>query len=146
MGMMEGFRNERGQMTIELAIAFPVLIAVAVIAVNVLAFFGDCAVFDRVAHEAVRVYAVAPAHRETANLSCPQIEATIKSQLNASNLDVAVTHATTGLDLDEFTATLTYHPTLFGLGLRSKVFGVSLPQLTHKTRYVVDSYRAGVFI
>ena len=60
MGMMRR-RSTRGQMTVQLAVAMPVLIIVAVIAVNALAFFAECAVFDRVAHEAVRVHAAAPA-------------------------------------------------------------------------------------
>ena len=73
MGVMKrvarGFANktaldESGQMTVEMAVAMPALIVVAVIAVNACTFFYQCAVFDRVVHEAVRVYATSPAYGE----------------------------------------------------------------------------------
>ena len=146
MGVIRRVRGVSGQMTIEVAVAMPMLIVVAVIAVNVMTFFSDCAVFDRVAHEAIRVHAAAPAYRQGADQTCALVEQTIRSQLDRANLDVRVTHGVTGIDLDEFTATLEFHPTLFGRGLRSEVFGVQLPHLTHATRYVVDSYRAGVVV
>ena len=133
-------------MTLEVAIAMPVLIAVAVMAVNAMTFFSECAVFDRVAHEAVRVHAASPAYGQGVDQSCALIEQAIESQVAADNLDVSVSHGMTGLDFDEYTATLEFYPTLFGRGLRSEVFGVSLPHMTHHTRYVVDSYRPGVIV
>ena len=60
MGVMRTC-DERGQMTVELAAAFPVLIIVAVIAVNALAFFSECAAFDNVFRDAVRVHVTSPA-------------------------------------------------------------------------------------
>ena len=139
-------RRALGQMTIELAVAMPVLIAVAVIAVNAMTFFADCAVFDRVACEAVRVHATSPAYGQDVGRGVALVEQTILEQLDDDNLDVDVSHGVTGFDFDEYTATLVFHPTLFGLGLRSEVFGVSLPQLTHEVRYVVDSYKPGVIV
>lgn len=138
--------GEKGQMTIELAAAFPVLIVVAVIAVNACAFFHDCAVFDRVVGEAVRVHAASPPYGQTAGSSCSQIAQEVASQLDAPNLSVSVSHGVVGADFDEFTATLEYYPTLFGLGMRSEVFGVPLPHLTHVKSAVVDSYKAGVVV
>ena len=146
MGIANLFRSTSGQMTIEVATALPVLIVVAVIAVNVMTFFSECAAFDRVAHETVRTYATAPAYGQGVGQSCALIEQAINSQLDDDNLEVTVSHGVTGADFDEYTATLEYYPTLFGLGLRSAVFGVSLPHLTHTTSYVVDSYKAGVII
>ena len=139
-------RATSGQMTVELAVAFPVLIVVALVAVNALTFFHDCAVFDRVACEAVRVQATAPAYGEDAGQACAQVEQTIRQQLDAPNLRVSVRHGTTGADLDEYTMQLMYVPTLFGRSMRAEVFGVRFPLLTHTTRYVVDSYRPGVVI
>lgn len=133
-------------MTIELAVAMPVLIIVAVIAVNAITFFADCAVFDRVAHEAVRVYAAAPAYGQGPDQSCALVEENIVAALDAENIEVEVSHGVTGFDFDQYTATLVFHPTLFGLGLRSEVFGVALPSLTHATSYVVDTYKAGVIV
>ena len=146
MGVARKLNDSSGQMTIELAVAFPVLLAVAVIAVNVLTFFSDCAVFDRVACEAVRVHATSPAYGQGVDSGCALVEQAIRGQMDASNLEVTVSHGIVGADLDEYTTTLSFYPTLFGMGLRSEVFGVSLPHLTHSTKYVVDSYRAGVIV
>ena len=144
MGVVRRIRAESGQMTIEVAVALPALIVVAAIAVNAMTFFADCAVFDRVAHDAVRVYASAPAYAQDIDQGCTLVERTVRSQLDDPNLEVRISHGVTGPDFDEFTATLEFYPTLFGRGARSEVFGVQLPHLTHVTRYVVDSYRAGV--
>jgi len=135
---------ERGQMTVEMAVAFPALIIVAVIAVNACTFFYECAVFDRVVHEAVRVYGTAPAYGEGAGTACAQIESVAREALPSEGVDVSVSHATVGVDFDEYRATLEFWPTLFGMGLRSNVFGVALPALTHTTVYVVDAYKPGV--
>lgn len=145
MGVRKFFKA-RGQMTVELAVALPVLIIVAVIAVNALTFFADCAAFDRVAREAVRVHAAAPAYGQDAAQSCALVEQEIRSAMGRDNLDVQVAHSSVGIDLDEFRATLVYAPTLFGMGLRSEVFGVPLPVLRHEATYVVDSYKPGVFL
>ena len=133
-------------MTIELAVAMPVLIIVAVIAVNAMTLFADCAVFDRVAHEAVRVHAAAPGYGQGPDQCCALVEQDVVAALGADNVEVQVSHGMTGVDFDQYTATLVFHPTLFGLGLRSEVFGVPLPAFTHTTTYVVDSYKAGVIV
>ena len=145
MGVRE-VRSRSGQMTIELAVAMPVLIIVAVIAVNALTFFVDCAVFDRVAHEATRTFAASPAYGQGADRNCALIEQAIRDALNQPNVDISVAHSSTGFGFDEFTATVDYHPTLFGMGLRESVFGINLPTLTHVATYVVDCYKPGVVV
>lgn len=139
-------RRSKGQMTVELAVALPVLIIVAVIAVNAVSFFADCAVFDRVARESVRVHATAPAYGQSVGESCALVEADLREAIGRSNIDVSVAHSSTGFDFDLYTATIEYHPTLFGMGLRSEVLGVALPALSHSTVYVVDGYKAGVLV
>lgn len=146
MGVIERLKDSSGQMTIELACAMPVLLVVALMAVNALTFFGQCAVFDRVAHEAVRVHAAAPAYRQAAGQSCALIEADIRNALQVPDADISVTHSSTGADLDCYTASLSAAPTLFGRAMRTRVFGVAVPRLVHTTRYVVDSYKPGVLI
>ena len=138
--------DEGGQMTVEMAVAMPALIVVVVIAVNACTFFYQCAVFDRVAHEAVRVYAASPAYGEGSGQACASVEQAVRSQLDDQNLDVSVAYAKVGADFDEYRVTLGFQPTLFGMGLRSEVFGVSMPQLEHTTSYVVDSYKPGVIV
>lgn len=138
--------DSRGQMTIELAAALPVLLAVALIAANALTFFGQCAVFDRAAHQAVRIHAAAPAYGQGTSTTCALVEADIRQALGDANVDVSVTCSSAGRDLERYTATLTFSPALFGYGLRSQVFGVQMPHLTHVTDYVVDSYKPGVIV
>lgn len=133
-------------MTVELAVAMPVLIVVAVIAVNAVTFFGACAVFDRAAHEAVRTFATSPAYGQGLDQSCALIEQTVSEAVGASNVEVEVSCGNAESDFVRFTSTLVFHPTLFGLGLRSEVFGVALPPLEHSTSYVVDVYKPGVVI
>ena len=143
-------RDMRGQMTIELAVAFPVLLAVAVIAFNALQFFGLCALFDRVVDEEVRLHAISPNTGVTGFSACGAIERELQEffQQEAPNcpVDLQISWQQAALDLDRFTATLDYHPTLFGLGLRQEIAGVSLPTLSHSTSIVVDCYKPGVFL
>ena len=135
-----------GQMTVELAVAMPVLIVVMVIAVNACTFFVDCAKFDRVAHDAVRIHAVSPGYRQTASQTCDLIAQEIRQALDAPNVDVSVSCSGTGPDFERFSATMQFAPTLFGLGVRSSVFGVSMPKATHSTSIVVDVYKPGVIV
>ena len=74
-------RDERGQMTVELCIVFPVAIVIAVIAVNALLFFGQCSSFDRVARNAVRVIAASPPTKEASADLAARIEATVEAEL-----------------------------------------------------------------
>ena len=138
--------GKSGQMTIELAAALPAALIVAFMAANALTFFGQCAVFDRVAHEAVRVHAASPAYRQGTAQSCALIEADIRAALGSDDVGVTVSHSAAERDLDRYTATLEFSPTLFGMGLRSRVFGVDMPKLVHSTSYVVDSYKAGLVV
>jgi hypothetical protein len=133
-------------MTIELAVAFPVLIAVAVIAVNALSFFGECSVFDRVAHESIRVHAVSPPYGQGKSQVCALVEQDVNGAMASSNTSVSVQMSSAGLGMDRYVATLEYSPNLFGMGLRSSVFGVNLPKLTHSTVLVVDAYKPGVIV
>ena len=43
----KAWANQAGQMTVELAVAFPVVVAVAVIAMNALLFLSECTKITR---------------------------------------------------------------------------------------------------
>lgn len=145
--MMGRRPRDSGQMTVELVVVLPVLIVVAVIAINALQFISDCALFDRSAHDAVRIYGASPAYGQGVDQSCALIEEHLRTVFsNLDNIDIKVNHGITGVDYDEYKITLEFAPTLFGSELRSEVFGVSLPHLTHVTRYVVDEYKPGVVV
>ena len=138
--------GERGQMTVELAVAFPVLVIVAVIAVNALTFFSECAAFDNVLRDAVRVHATSPASGQGVEQSVALVQGAMASAFDAPNEGVRVSVEGVAGGHTRFTGTLEYAPTLFGLGLRSTVFGIPLPPLTHAVSIAVDCYKPGVLL
>ena len=139
-------RDESGQMTVELAVAFPVVLVVAIIAVNALLFFSECAAFDRLACASVRVHVAAPGYGVSPGAACGQVQQELATSFDKPYLEVSVSSAATGFDYLQVSATLDFAPTLFGMGLRSEVFGVGLPHLMHTVSYVVDPYRPGVIV
>ena len=90
MGVAQADARERGQMTVELAVVFPALLAVAVIAVNALLFFSECAAFDRVAREAVRLHAASPAYGQGLEQGCAQVAQTVEQAFDRPYLGTRV--------------------------------------------------------
>ncbi|MEG0015198.1 MAG: hypothetical protein RR747_01335 [Gordonibacter sp.] len=146
LGLRGASARAGGQMTVELAVVFPVLLVVAVVAVNALLFFSECAGFDRVARDAVRVHATSPAYGQGLEQSRALVAATIEQAFDRPFVDarVAVEGAKGGCV--RFTATLEFSPTLFGMGMRSSVLGVALPHLEHSVSMMVDPYKPGVLL
>lgn len=130
--------GEEGQMTVELCIVFPVVIVVAVIAVNALLFFGDCAALDRAGRNAVRVLASSPATTDDPATIAARIEAAVRAEMGTDAVQCTVQRGREGTEC--FALTYSFSPTLFGLGLRDQIWGVPLPRLTHTTELVVDSF------
>ena len=146
MGIKPHRADESGQMTVEMAVAFPVLVVVAAIAVNAVLFFSECAQFDRLARQAVRIHATAPAYGEDSDTCCAAVKQELDRAFDRPYLEVTVSRTSTALDFDEYTAVLEFSPTLFGMDLRDQVFGVPLPRLSHAIVYTVDTYKPGVLI
>ena len=138
--------SDRGQASVELMVALPVMIAVAAIVVNALLFFSDCAAFDRLAHQAVRVHAASPTYGQDAQRSRELVQAELERAFARDNLAVSVAVESASGGRLSFRATLRFSPTLFGMGLRSEVFGVQLPELSHTVEFVVDQYKPGVIV
>lgn len=133
-------------MTVEFAAAFPVLIVVAVVAVNALTFFSECAAFDNAFREAVRISATSPAYGQSAGQSAAAVEEGLRAAFDADNESLRVTASAVSGGHTEFSATLDFEPTLFGMGLRTSVLGVSLPPLSHTATVAVDCYKPGVLL
>ena len=154
MGLMQRVRgfcapacdkdDQSGQMTVEFAVAFPVMIIVAVVAVNALLFFGECASFDRVARDAVRVYAASPAHGQGTEDVVACVSQAVEASAEADNLSTSLAVTSRSSGHTTYTATLKFYPTLFGLGLKSSVLGVDLPCLEHSVSMTIDVYKPGV--
>lgn len=134
----------RGQMMVELCVVFPVVIVIAVIATNALSFFGYCAEFDRISRNAVRTYATAPAHGQATDESVALVSNAVESAFDASNLQCEVTANKDYRGYETYDMTLKFTPTLFGLGLQTEVFGVSIPQLKHTSHLTVNPYKPGM--
>lgn len=138
------WRGERGQMTIELVAVLPAALIIAIVVVNALTFFGECAAFDRLSRNAVRLCATSPGYGQTVADSAAKVQALLEEGMAADNLSVEVGVEQDALGHMRFTMTLRYLPTLFGLGLRDQVLGVALPALEHAETIVVDSYKPGM--
>ncbi|MEY8314174.1 hypothetical protein [Adlercreutzia muris] len=137
-------REEKGQATVELAVMLPVAIIVAIVVVNALTFFGTCASFDRVARQTVCAWAAAPAAGEDAGDVAARLADELEERFAESHTAVSVRAEAASAGLVRFTARIEYFPTLFGLGLRSEVFGVALPPLVHEVDLAVDAYKPGI--
>lgn len=138
--------GEAGQATIELVVMLPVLLAVAFIVMNAMLFLSECASFDRMVPQAVRVQAASPSYGQDAQQAKNLVESQLKEEFNKENLSVSVAVRTVSGGMLRFDATLEFAPTLFGLGMRSEFFGVSLPKLSHTASLTVDRYKPGVVI
>ena len=127
-----------GQMTVELAVVFPVLLIVGFISVNAFVFLGDCAAFDVVARDAIRLQAD-DGNREAQG--CAEICARIEKGLSMNHETVSVTSERTAAGHIRYVAKTAFAPP-FLKGVR--VFGVVVPMLEHEVAYTISPYRAGV--
>ncbi len=144
MRFFERCKDESGQMTVEFVIVFPILLLIALIAVNVQLFFSECASFDRIAREAIRVHMCSTAAGQSLEGSCEAVSQVLEENFGADYLDTSLAVVENSFNQLKVRSTLSFHPTLFGMGLRSEIWGVSLPGLTHTVDLVVERYRPGV--
>ena len=128
----------------EFVVAFPAMLAVALVAVNAILFFSDCAAFDRVFRNAVCTYAASPAYEQGVSDSCALIEAQLRDSMARENLNCQVSSSGVEGGTVTFSAQMRFLPTLFGKGTLSGVFGVSFPPLCHEERIVVSAYKPGL--
>ena len=138
--------GEAGQSTVELMVVLPVMLLIALIVVNAMLFISDCAAFDRLACQAVRVHAASPGYGQDAQRSCALVEDQLARAFDEENLSVEVSVKSGSGGTLSFHARLEFTPTLFGLGLREQILGVSLPALSHEAVYVVDPFKPGVIV
>lgn len=136
---MRGRLGDAGQMTVGLAVALPVVLVVALVSYNALVFFSDCARFDRVARNAVRICAVSPAYGQDVQQRAAAVESLVSEGMASDGLTCSVAvSASSGAECYE--ARLEYEPTLFGMALKGSVLGVDLFTLKHVVLMSVDSY------
>lgn len=137
-------KRESGQMAIEAMVVLPVVLIVAVIVVNVGTYLSECAAFDRAARNAVRVYAASPEAGERHTAIATTIEEALQEGFSEEFLDVSVAFERSFGGKMTYRVTLTFHPTLFGMGLKTSVFGIPLPTASHEAVLTIDSYKPGI--
>lgn len=131
-------------MSIELVVVLPAALIIALVVVNALTFFSECAAFDRSSRNAVRLCATSLNYGQTVADSVGKVQALLEEGLTADNLTAEVSAEQEGLGHTRFTMKLRFRPTLFGMGLRDQVLGIALPALEHTESIVVDSYKPGM--
>lgn len=139
--------GSRGQMTIEFALLFPVMLMIALIACNSILFLSECASFDRIFRESVCVFAPSPASEETTGQICAHIEEALAQFNERDYLSCSVSASEDQGGLTTYTATLAFTPTIFdALSGFCRVFDVELSPIEHPITMTVDSYKPGVFV
>ena len=146
MDVLRKERGDAGQATVELAVVLPVAIVLAVIVVNALSFFEACAAFDQLARQAICAYAPSPDAGQGPAEVAALVESELEEALGTSNLAIEVTVQGRAGSYQRYCGRLSFAPTLFGLGLKDEVFGVSLPRLVHEVDLTVAAYRPGVLL
>lgn len=132
-----------GQMTVEFVVAFPAMLAIALVAMNALLFFSECASFDRLARQSICVHAAAPAYGKGSGQLAADIQSDLQASFDREWLQVEVEASGASLGHARYTATLGFTPTLFGRSFSGNVFGVHISPLKHQVSMVVDPYRPG---
>lgn len=133
-------RQEAGQMTIEFAVVFPVLVIVAFIALQGIAFAGDCVAFDEVARDVIRRQA--DDGYEGAD-GAGEVAVSIEEALGLEHIEVEATCEKNLAGHVRYEVTMHYTPPLLK-GVT--VFGSGVPRLTHGVSLTISPYRKGVVI
>lgn len=144
----------RAQMAVELAVLMPVIIIVALIAVNVLTYASLCARFDRVSYNAVFVAGVAPTGAADAYSSVAEVKTQIESAMDADACEVEVSAENIGIHEGDalinlaagtvrYVCTLSYHPWPLRASIAGALFAAP-SVLKHERSLVVDCYKAAI--
>ena len=143
MAMSVFWWDESGQATVGFAVALPAALAVALISFNASVFLSECARFDRLARNAVRVCAVSPSYGQSAAECAAEIEAMVDGAMDSEGLSCSV-FVEESSGLERYEVVLEYEPTLFGMPLNGEVFGLDLFSMRHAVSLSVDSYDPSV--
>ena len=162
------FHSNSGQMAVEMAVLLPVVLIVAFIAVNTMGFLVECARFDPLAAEAVRIRAVSPNSGEYGSNSRAESVSSLLEQSFGGRKNISITVSVQGFsgsngsydsspagadadggqglalsllpNLEVYTCTLHYRPWGFPQG----IFGLRLFDVQHSRQLVIDPYRPGI--
>lgn len=119
-----------GQMTIECAICFPVLIALALVSYNAMSFICACSEFDRQFCEEVRIHASSLDAYSTVTSVCDDINEAMNTHYVPPENRI-ITAREQGLGIVRFTGEMIFEPTLFGNRVLQGMGFTQLPSLHH---------------
>lgn len=141
--MINKFKSNAGQMTVEIAVVFPVVIVIAVILFNALSFASLCASFDRLATNEIRSICSSLSLEESEEENFDALVRNLNESFNDKNVSVACKKLHLSGSFMEYTCELNFFPTLFGMELKKSIFGMDLPPLKHIQKLVVDQKKEG---
>lgn len=143
---------QKGQMFVETALVLPVVLVVALIAINLFKFADMCSKFDRVAADQIIAHGISSSH--SVNEDAPEnLAQRIRTALNCDdNCDIVVSleGESEGIEnmvsvFPKYQVTLKYKP--WPHALRLPLVSLESPLcLTHTTSIVVSPYKSGVVI
>lgn len=162
--LLQRLRSSRGQMTVELAVLIPVIMAVLGIVINAMMYMDVTIRFDRLAAEAVRIEAASPGYGAYGTAArTDRVRSFLQDQFaneeDFVQIDVSAhagagsTSDTSGLPsgdpsfsllprLETYKCTLHYSP----WGFKGSFFGVNFLEMSHTRSYTIDPFRPGVFV
>lgn len=137
-------QDKSGQAVVELAIMFPIILIIAVICINALTFFSECSYFDRTLKQIVSCTATSPAYGCSSDNVVASVKNQLQDKMNKDFLDFEVWAEAKAGGFYQYNGVIKMYPTLFGLGLKKEIFGISLPSLNHEQRIIIEQYKPGV--
>ena len=150
-----GVRDEEGQMVVEMAVVAPVMIVVAIVAVNLMWFLEASSRFDRLAPDVVAAIAVSPGAGEGGSQEHAVTQALQEAMSGLRGVSVTASARSLWDDLasgagftmaphlTRYECTLYYEPWPSSLTVAGVQAGVPA-RLAHTKAFTVDRYRSGV--
>lgn len=135
--------NKKGQVMIEFAIAFPVLIIVSLITLNALLFASDCARFDNIAKNSIRSHASSPSFDEESSQSEKLIVSELQESFSDKFYKLKVSSTKDNV-YHTYRVELQFYPTYFSESPLHHVFNVVFSPLKHECSLTLNPYRPSI--
>lgn len=149
--------GESGQMVVELAVLVPIVVVVGLTVWNLLCFVESCAVFDRIALDAVISQGVSPSGTVSELSSAGAVQSCIEEAMDSKRCTVEVTTRSASSSarrgggisfpvsplLTDFVCTLTFHPWPSSFVIAGVAYDSPIV-LRHSRSIVVDGFKPGV--
>ena len=139
-------RDDSGQAVVELVIALPIMLTIALIGINAGLFFEKCASFDWMFSQTARVCAAAPCNKETQSALCSNIEQKLNNYYQDAGVSVQVSASADAQGCTIYTATMEMEPTFFGFSFNNGILCATFPPLRHQTSLALSVYKPGVLV